>query len=355
MKSIFYEKKFNYLIINIIAISIVFSQRIVRAQEAISIGEKHSVKSSIMNEEREIWISLPKSYDPKLAYPVCYFFDGEGHFENLVAQTRRLSDGLYASMPEIILVGILPKDRTNELTPTAVATPDKWKRVGFATSGGYERFFKFIQEELKTYINNRYKTNGFEILVGHSFGGLVVMHTWQHHADAYRAYVAIDPSMWWDEEKLLNQIRENTQQLAQKNKMLFLAKANDTGSGEEHHAAIKKTHATLDSLFGEKSTNYQYKFYADEEHGSVVVPAEYDALRFLFKGYQMPVKAILKNPELLKKHYDAVSLQFGYKVVPSLKNLERLAEVSKKQGYVKEYEEFIRIIMYYYPATTTLP
>jgi predicted alpha/beta superfamily hydrolase len=46
------------------------------------------------------------------------------------------------------------------------------------------------------------------MLIGHSFGGLAVMQTFVHHNDLFNAYICIDPSMWWDKEKLLNQTQK---------------------------------------------------------------------------------------------------------------------------------------------------
>src|SRR5690606_10262808 len=95
----------------------------VHGQERITIGEKIRIHSEILGMEREIYLGLPKGYGdtvyaPK-TYPVLYFFDGDSHFENLVAQRNWLSRNLYAALPEFILVGIVHRDRARELTPTA--------------------------------------------------------------------------------------------------------------------------------------------------------------------------------------------------------------------------------------------
>jgi len=313
------------------------------AQEPIIIGDKLKIESLIMEDSRDIWISLPKDYNKKIKYPVCYFFDGEGHFENLVAQTRRLSEGLYASVPDIILVGIIQKDRTNELTPSKVQTPNQWKRAGFSTSGGYDRFFKFLQTELKPYINNNYSTNNYEILIGHSFGGLAVMQTWLHYPDSFNAYISIDPSMWWDNEKLLNQIKQTKNFSIQNTKVLFLAKASDVGSGPEHHDAIKSTNNTIDSIFNLSKDRYKYNFYSEEDHGTVVVPAEYDGLRFIYNGFQIPVKTILKDPSLFMVHYKSISEKMGYEINPSIKTINRFIEVAKRQGDGDILKQFLDI------------
>lgn len=338
------------LIITILSIS-----DLVVAQEPIIIGQKLSIDSNLLGESREYLVSLPESYSDSVfsekEYPVCYFFDGDSHFENLVAQRNRLSSGLYASMPEIIMVGILQKDRTKELTPSAMGTPEEWKRADFSSSGGNGVFMEFIEKELKPMINSSYRTNSFEMLVGHSFGGLTVANALINHPADYDAYVAIDPSMWWDGEKLLSSLDSGWKADSYNGKIFFLAKADDPGSGEEHHNAILKFNKQLNALNQDSVLNYTYSFYAGEGHGSVVVPAEYDALRYIFDGYQLPVKQLMKQPELLDGHFEGVSEKLGYKVIPDEKMIDALAKVCERQELFEQTEELLRRNTVYYPES----
>lgn len=320
-------------------------QNLALGQEKIEMGEKFHIDSRVLGEEREIWIGLPKSYHDtvyaKKGYPVCYFFDGDSHFENFVAQRNWLTRNLYSAMPEIILVGIVQKDRTKELTPSAMETPEEWKRANFSTSGGNVAFMQFIEEELKPYINKEYRTNGHEILSGHSFGGLAVVNAFLKHPESYNAYIAIDPSLWWDDKKLLNSLTNTWYDPKYDGKTLFLAKANDSGSGDDHHNAILEFHSRLESLDEGKKLYWKYRFYEPEDHGSVVVPAVYDAMRFIFEGYQMPVKEAMKTPSVLDGHFDAISSKLGYRVLPDEKLLDELAKVCVRQGLIAQAEDLL--------------
>ena len=332
-----------------------FLQGVVMAQEPITIGQKMSLHSAILDQDREIWISLPASYSDstysKKDYPVCYFFDGDSHFENLVAQGHRLSSGLYASIPEMIMVGIIQQDRTKELTPTAMATPDNWKRADFSSSGGNGLFMEFIEQELKPLINQTYRTNSFEVLIGHSFGGLSVSNTLLNHPDFYDAYVAIDPSVWWDDQKLLSNIDSLWKVNLTQGKLFYLAKADDVGSGEDHHRAIIQFNEDINRLNEDNSLHYRYKFYEKEDHGTVVVPAEYDALRFIFEGYQLPVKQLMKQPDLLDGHFYSVSERLGYKIIPDEKTIDDLAKVCQRQDLHEQALELLRRNTVYYPGS----
>ncbi|MCG1035318.1 alpha/beta hydrolase [Polaribacter sargassicola] len=315
------------------------------AQEKINIGEKINITSTILDDTRELYISLPKSYGDTIydqkKYPVLYFFDGDSHFENLVAQRNWLTRNLYATMPEIILVGIVQKDRTKELTPSKMETPKEWKRANFSTSGGNGKFMSFIENEVKPMVDKNYRTNGFEILSGHSFGGLATINCFVNTPNLYDAYIAIDPSMWWNNTSILKTMDGNWMTKNHEGKILFVAKANDPGSGEEHHNALFALHKKLNDLKSSANFIWDYTFFDNEDHGSVVIPAEYDAFRFVFKGYQMPVKKAMKSPELLDSHYNQISKRLGYNVVPDEALVDQLAKVCIRQDLYKQAEELL--------------
>ena len=91
--------------------------------------------------------------------------------------------------------------------------------------------------------------------------------------------------------------------------------------------------------------NYQYKYYNTDDHGSVPLITEYDALHFLFSFY--PLKLTLADqidPNMavitkIEKHYDDVSKHFGYKVkVPeAMANNLGYEELGKKKYEEAEY------------------
>lgn len=316
-------------------------------QQDISIGHKVKLHSKVLDMDRELWIGLPKSYGDSLyapkEYPVLYFFDGDTHFENLVAQRNWLSRNLYAALPEFILVGIVHRDRTRELTPTAMETPEEWKRADFSTSGGNAELMRFIEEELKPHIDKTYRTNGFEILSGHSFGGLAVAHALINHPATYDAYIAIDPSVWWDDNALPKRLEGPWYGPKYDGKLFFLAKADDPSSGEHHHQAILAFQERLKALGGDKKLDHAYRFYPGEDHGSVVVPAIYDALRFIFKGYQMPVKRAMREPGLLRHHFDALSKRLGYPVKADERLIDSMAKVCVRQSLFEQAAELLAL------------
>jgi predicted alpha/beta superfamily hydrolase len=208
-----------------------------QADNKISIGEVVSIQSAVLNENRKIWIYVPPSARSttyaKRQYPVVYLLDGDGHFSSVVGMIQQLStvNGNMIS-PEMIVVGIPNTNRTRDLTPTHVDADPMIKDVNFLkTSGGGEKFISFIEKELMPYVDSKYPTAPYRMLIGHSLGGLTVMQAFVHHTGLFNSYVCIDPSMWWDNQSLL---RETKKVLAEKQftgKSMYLGIANTMEPG----------------------------------------------------------------------------------------------------------------------------
>jgi len=303
----------------------------------IVVGKIDSIKSNILGEERKIWVYVPDAAsDPKKRFPVVYLLDGDAHFTGVVGMIKHL--GGSSTGPDMIVVGIPNTDRTRDLTPTkSILMPGGTPDQNLKTSGGGEKFESFIAKELIPHIDSVYPVAPYKMLIGHSLGGLTVMNIIVHHPDMFNSYIAIDPSMWWDKQKLLNQARDVFEQQKYNGKSLYLGIANtipgamdtlqvrlDT-TGETEH--IRSILALKDILQRNKANglNFAYGYYKNDDHGSVPLITEYDGLRFLFSFYKMPNKI---QGELLDKnskanpvadisaHYIDISKRMGYAILP---------------------------------------
>ena len=141
----------------------------------------------------------------KKNYLVVYLLDGDAHFSSVVGMIQQLSSvNGNTLVPKMIVVGIPNTNRTRDLTPTkAQLDPPFMDSTMVANTGGGEKFISFIEKELIPKIDSEYPTEPYRAFIGHSFGGLTVMHTLVHKPEMFNAYVAIDPSMSWDNQKLL--------------------------------------------------------------------------------------------------------------------------------------------------------
>jgi len=307
----------------------------------VIIGKTDSVSSKILKEKRKVWIYLPTGYDAaaQTRYPVVYLLDGDGHFASVAGMIQQLSEvNGNTVVPQMIIVGIPNTDRTRDLTPTNSMLDPAGKRVeDFKTSGGGEAFVSFMAKELIPHIDSTYHTAPFKLLIGHSFGGLTAMNIVINHTDMFNAYLVIDPSMWWDGRKLLNQGRDVFKQKKFDGKSLFLGIANtmqagvdtlqvqrDTSGISGHIRSILALKGTLQQNAG-NGLRWSYKYYDDDSHGSVPLITEYDGLHFLFNFYNFPkgfqTKMFDKDAKIdigtaFSEHFADISKHMGYTVLP---------------------------------------
>jgi len=166
-----------------------------QSQSNFSLGFADSVKSDILKEQRKLLIYTPYQGKKSRAatkdiYPVIYVLDAENNFRSVAITVERLAD--MGVCPPMIVVGIPNTNRSRDLTPTTVAD----NTDGVKNSGGGERFLSFIEKELIPHIDSNYLTAPYKLFMGHSLGGLMVVHTMVHHKDLFNGYIAIEPAIW---------------------------------------------------------------------------------------------------------------------------------------------------------------
>jgi predicted alpha/beta superfamily hydrolase len=321
-----------------------------QTKNTIVMGNIDSVYSNILKENRKIWVHVPDDYSPdgifaKQRYPVVYLLDGDDmNFSSVVSIVQQLGGGSGNTMfPQMIVAGIVNTDRTRDLTPTHVSAAPMLDSMSAAHSGGGENFISFIQQELIPHIDSLYPTAPYRLLIGHSFGGLMVIHALINHNNLFNSYVAIDPSMFWDNQKLLKQTKTGLEKNKFEGRSLFLAVANTMDKGMDTVYVKKDTNIMslhirsileLGKYLNANKQNelkFGWKYYPDYDHGSVPLIAEYDALRFIFKFYNFnfPFSKFFnpsyKSDTLISAHYRNVSWQMGYKVSPPEQLINGLA------------------------------
>ncbi|HTJ50070.1 MAG TPA: alpha/beta hydrolase-fold protein [Cyclobacteriaceae bacterium] len=254
-------------------------------------NEVITIPSKVLNQERQIYIHVPKkdSANPNKTFPVLYLLDGENHFHILSAYIDYLSH--YEIIPPIMVVGIISKDRRKDLTPTkSIIDYDGKIDSTYKTSGGNEHFFQFMQTELMPYIEKNYKIDPYKIFAGHSFGGITTINCMLTHPDMFNAYVAISPSLWWDNKYILKLAENKLTKSMSLNKSFFYSVGNEgIKDPDSFHTDLLK----FDSLIVNRTPKgllYKYKCYPEESHMSEPIIAYYDALRFIYQDWIPPVK-----------------------------------------------------------------
>src|SRR4030095_5627553 len=213
----------------------------------IVIGKVDSVYSTVLKEQRKIWVYVPNMnsglQNSKQRFPVLYLLDGDAHFNSVVGMIQQLSQvNGNTIFPEMILVAIPNTDRTRDLPPPHIESDPPMMDNAFSKStGGGENFAAFLQKELIPHVDSSYLTQPFRVLVGHSFGGLTVMNIVNNHSKLFNAYIAIDPSMWYDKEKFLKSTEQKLAGQKYEGTSLYVGIANTMEEGMTLQKMTKDT------------------------------------------------------------------------------------------------------------------
>lgn len=303
----------------------------------IVIGTIDSIYSNNIKEEQNFWVHVPKNSTGEVTkgvkYPVLYLLDGDGHFYSVTGMIKQLSttNGNTVS-PQMIVVGITNNDRTRDLTPTHV-------NVMFGdsifpkTSGGGKNFLNYIEKELIPHIEKNYPASSYRTFVGHSLGGLMVIDALVDRPELFNNYIAIDPSLWWDEQIIVKRADSALNLGKYENKALYLGIANNSGKAMDISEFRKDTTSPLLKFVNSTEAKidngllFKWKYYENNDHGSVPLITEYDALYFLFPWYTFKeidqlfdLKATPSVDDLLSTidtHYKNVSDHFGIETLPA--------------------------------------
>ena len=308
-------------------------------ERAISIGTRHSLWSDVLDEDRPYWVYLPDSYeDTRYApvdYPVLYLLDGDIHFHVTTGVVQFMSAGANANIqiPEMIVVGVPSPHRTRDLTPThATDRPNGGRDATLRTSGGGDAFLAFLSQELIPAVEEGYRAKRYRVLVGHSFGGLLALHAFLDAPDIFQAYVAMDPSLFWDDEILVRKAERLTVDRATLPRVVYLSLSGHPPGGRMDGPA--RSFASALAAHASPRLRSTLERYDDESHGSVPLLSLYRGLGFVFAGYGVTARQLFDAPDRLGEHFAAASRRSGVTWEPPERILDLLGHSFLSAGLV---------------------
>lgn len=358
---------------------IIFFQQFVKAQVnqkqqfLQKVGVLDSLYSEILNESRKIYVQLPVGYTPEKnqKYPVAYILDGEMFLPTVNDVQNYYSGGF---TPEMVLVGISnDKNRVRDLTTSSITT--KYGMPFNEKNGEADNFRQFIETELIPFVENNYPVTHYRTLIGHSYGGLFTISMLINRPELFANYLAIDPSLDWDNQKILKEAQEIISTRNYKNKTLFMSLSGQLHMQNSqitiHNVMQDTTGFTLfarsniafSNLVKQNAKNglsFEWKFYPNDIHGTIPFPSIMDGLVSLFEWYQMEntdkinsfdtpkdtLYSIIKHREKkLKEH-------FGYAEPPypeELLNMSGYMNMDMQQ--TEKAKMYFELAMAYYPES----
>lgn len=280
---------------------------------------KLTIKSEVLGEERTILVRTPAGYESGNArYPVLYMTDGDAHMGHTSATVEFLARN--GRMSDMIVVGITNTDRTRDLSPVKATATNDAGQPQFPTSGGADKFLKFIETELIPQIEKQYRTQPYRVLAGHSLGGLFAVHAMIARPGLFKSYVAVSPALQWANEEIVYRAEKFFKDQKELNATLFVTLGNEPGAIGESFEGFKLLLAKTKI----KGFEAEAVRMDDEDHGSVVLRSHYAGLRKVYDGWIMPrdpmTGAIAGGLKGAEEHYQKLSQKFGY-TVPVPENL----------------------------------
>jgi uncharacterized protein len=194
------------------------------ASKEVVIGEERTLFSKVLNEERAILISKPLGYErSQERYPLLVVLS-RGMFAHSSSLVRFLAAEQVFPDLLVVAVDMAPATRTRDLTP-AIVNPTN--RAQSPTAGGAPNFRAFLSDELLPWLDQNYRTRPYRVLVGHSLGGLFALDTILTQPGLFNSYVAISPSLWWDDENLIARADAALKAKASLDTTLYLSTASE--------------------------------------------------------------------------------------------------------------------------------
>lgn len=270
--------------------------------EPLVVAITYTVPTAILEgESRKITVRLPTGYaeEPERRYPVVYLLDGgpEQDFEHIagIAQSRDMN----WSFEPFILVGIESVNRRHELSPP-VADPKPYEEVLQATPGGSPDYRRFLREELKPLIESSFRTDGHDAIMGESLAALFVVETLLEEPTLFDDYIAISPSMWWENMKYGKLAASYFAKHPAGKRRLYLTSANE---GDWHREGTERL---VDALRSDAPEGLDWTFVEageSETHGTLYHPMALDAFRLLFATPTREYKSypLIGGPEVAER------------------------------------------------------
>ena len=225
----------------------------------ITIGVNHTIKSSILDQDRTIQIYLPDSYtDSKQSYPVLYILDGQWFFSSGVAIQNALRTP--GAIPEMIVIGI---KNSNPLRRSLFGDENK-------------KFTDFLKNELIHYIDSNFRTTQERVIFGWEAAAYYISELILEETEMFNGGIITDGG--YASENLVKEFR------SEKDIYLFIANSRkdiyNIGSTDAFSEILKMNEP--------KNLIWKYDLFNDEVHKSLAYVAMYKGLKFYYHNYESP-------------------------------------------------------------------
>ena len=288
------------ILLALILFTLPFGSASAQTQEGNPLAMNAVINSEILKEERKLIIYLPDDYyTSENHYPVLYLLDGGTHFHHATGAVNFLSQ--YGIIPDMIVVSVINVDRNRDFSPV--------HDESIPTSGGAEKFLGFVSEELIPNLDGDYRTTGFNVLMGHSFGGTFAAYALLTKPEVFDAYIAISPYLQYADNYIVRESEVALKPYEKSRKYFYMT----VGDEPDYFDPLEAFSSTMEQKTN-GTVDFQYVKMLSEDHVSVPYISLFNGIRFIFSNWQLPREKFGESLESIDAHYAKVSSAYGQKV-----------------------------------------
>jgi predicted alpha/beta superfamily hydrolase/Flp pilus assembly protein TadD len=277
-------------------------------ESPLSIGTLRRMHSEILKEDRTLSVRVPADYGRnRLSYPVVYLLYGdqtEGYFAETVSTLEGLEGG--AEIPEFILVGIHNTDRYGNLLPVHFT----------GRPGGADTFMEFLEKELFPFIESKYRTKSYRLLIGPQAGGPFGLYALASRPALFNAYILENPfSAPHSRDAIQAKLREYAAGQLGVKASVFI-NFFDRAGFQDHSEANKAMNDALDAF--ERVRPAGVRIWRRRLQEPTFVPSLdlKQPVRAIFEGFYPPEASAMAGLEDILAYYGEVGRRLGFEVDP---------------------------------------
>jgi hypothetical protein len=274
--------------------------------EPIQLGTYRTIHSDILNEDRLLWVHLPKEYeDTGLAYPflILLYVDLYNYFTDAVSITEKL--GETGEIPPVIIVGVANTNRYRDLLPY----PTRWAPEG----GKAVDFLRFLEEELIPFADSNYRTKKFRILAAPQASAVFSLYSLINRPHLFDATIAQNPFMNPENAEKLYPLTDEFFSTTDTLRHLFYVacEKNDRPQDLEYIERFAKLPGVI------ATEGFRFVLDIQEPSGYFIPPLPFrTALRTLFPEYKLPDEFQADSLQDILDYYNERSAAYGFAVDP---------------------------------------
>jgi predicted alpha/beta superfamily hydrolase len=274
--------------------------------DPISIGTYRVIHSTILNEDRLLFVHLPRHYEnTQLRYPVLYLLYAHlyGYFADAAMVAENL--GGPGENPPLIIVGVANTNRYRDLLPV------KSQRI--TESSGADNFLRFLEEELIPYVDTTYRTKAFRILAGPQVAAVFSLYALVSRPTLFQATVSENPFMNPENAAYLfpraESFLKNTKSL--KHFLYIRCEKDERPQDLDYAQKFRKLSET------DKPQGFHLEVKIREPSGYFTPPLpSSEALRSLFAAHKLPPDFQTSSLQDILDYYKQRSEEYGFDVDP---------------------------------------